>query len=671
VVKLYCDPPWSVAWLVSGVRPPGLSATFVVKGTFLLKPGAPAEPDPKPDLVSGDVNEDDDEKKPLRYASDFAPVKLRTDLVLVAKCHAAKGKSAAVLRAGFRVGAYSKSVAVIGNRRWIPGVLSTGQTEPEPFTSMPITWDRAYGGKGYKKNPAGVGRVKDGGDLPNIENADRLLKNPGDGLDPAGFGPVHPDWEPRSVMKGKFDAKWLKERWPWFPEDFDFGIFNGAPRDQQIEGFLKGDEELSFDNLHAEHPKYVSRLPGLRARCFLGEKIDGKPQFREVPLRIDSLWIDLEASKLVLVWRGMLGVRTLKMRDLDGVLVRAEPMKEPPMPVEQVRAAYEAMVKADEPPPEKDEPPPAAETLPPPKATAEGILAALAAGRVLADADLSRAHVPGIDLSGRDLHGAVFAGASMAKAKLAGANLEDADLSGADLTEADLSGANLKHADLTRATLGKAVLKKAKLDGARFERATMAEAVLDECEGKMTSFFRANLKGAKLKKSKFSQCDFSRAALEAADFTGAELKATDIAGASAAGAIFAEADLTNIRANSPKTDARKADFKMTKGEKTNWSEAILDGADFTGAQLPGADFERASLAGTIFKRGDFTGGVFTEANLKKALLPQVNLLGANFDRADLGGADFQGSNCYEAQFWDAKTQGADFRGANLKKTRLG
>ena len=60
MVKVFCDSPWSVGWLVAGVRPPGLSATFVVKGTFLLKPGAPAEPDPKPDIVSGDVNEDDD-----------------------------------------------------------------------------------------------------------------------------------------------------------------------------------------------------------------------------------------------------------------------------------------------------------------------------------------------------------------------------------------------------------------------------------------------------------------------------------------------------------------------------------------------------------------------------------------------------------------------------------
>ncbi|HEY3225739.1 MAG TPA: DUF2169 domain-containing protein [Planctomycetota bacterium] len=671
-MRIFCEPPWSVAWMVTRVRPPALSATFVVKGAFVLKPGGPAEPAPKAELPSGDKHQEDDEKKPLTYVSDFAPLKPRTDLLLLAACHAPGGKSAAVLRAGFSVGAFAKTVAVIGKRRWKPGLLAMGQTEPEPFKSMPVTWDRAYGGKGYKKNPVGCGRVKEAGDLPNIENPDRLLRGPADAIDPAGFAPVHPAWEPRSDLKGTFKAKWLAERWPWFPEDFDFGIYNGAPRDQQIEGALKGDEELTFDNLHPAHAKFTSRLPGLRARCFVGEKVDGKASFREVPLKLDTLWIDLEAGKLVLVWRGMIDVRSLKLKELEGVLIRAESLKDPPLPLDQVRAAFEAQMAALAAPPEMEEPAPPAAALPSPapKATAEGVKGALAAGRSLANTDLSRADLTGLDLAGRDLHGAVLEGASLKKAKLAGANLMDADLTRADLSEADLTGANLKNADLTRARLPKAILKKAKLDGAKFERANLAEADLDECEGKMTSFFRATLKGAKLRKAKFGLTDFTKAVLDGADFSGAELKATDIGGASAAGALFREADLTNFRA-STRTNARKADFKLAKGAKTVWIDAALDGADFSGAQLPGADFTGASLAGAIFKRGDFTKGSFADADLRKASLPQVNLLRASFERADLGGADFQGSNLYEADFWDAKTAGADFKGANLKKTRLG
>jgi len=657
--------------MVTRVRPPGLSATFVVKGAFVLKPGGAADPAPKAELPSGDKHDEDDEKKALTYVSDFAPLKPRTDLLLLASCHAPGGKSAAVLRAGFSVGAFAKSVAVIGNRRWKPGLLAMGQTEPEPFKSMPVTWARAYGGKGFKKNPLGCGRVKEAGDLPNIENPDRLLRSPADAIDPAGFGPVHPAWEPRSDVKGTFKAKWLAERWPWYPEDFDFGIYNGAPRDQQIEGALKGDEELVFDNLHPAHAKLTSRLPGLRARCFIGERIDGKPSFREVPLKIDTLWIDLEAGKLVLVWRGMVDVRSLKLKELEGVLVRAEPLKDPPAAVDHVHAAYDKQMAALAPPHDEEAAQPEP-VLPAgaPKATADGVKGALAAGRSLANTDLSRADLSGLDLAGRDLHGAVLAGASLKKAKLAGANLADADLSRADLSEADLTGANLKNADLTRARLPKAILKKAKLDGATFERAVLDGADLDECAGKMTSFFRATLKGAKLRKAKFALCDFTKTLLEGADFSGAELKATDIGGASAAGVLFREADLTNFRA-STRTDARKADFKLAKGEKSVWIDALLDGADFSGAKLPGADFTGASLAGAIFKRGEFPKGSFADANLRKASLPEVNLLRASFERADLGGADFQGSNLFEAEFWDAKTAGADFKGANLKRTRLG
>jgi uncharacterized protein YjbI with pentapeptide repeats len=674
VVKLFCDPPYSAGWLVSRVRPPALQATFVIKGAFVLNPGAPAEPAPEPALVIGDIQEGDDPAKVLKYASDLAPLKLRTDLLLNAVCHAPGGKSATVLRAGFRVGAFAKSVAVIGDRRWVPGILSTSQTEPAPFKSMPITWERAYGGAKYRKNPVGRGRVKEAGELPNIEHVDRLLKGPGDALDPAGFGPVDPSWEPRANIKGTFKDKWLKERWPWFPEDFDFGYFNAAPLDQQLAAPLKGDEEISFDNLHPTHPKYASRLPGVRARGFVSETIDGKPSFREVPLKIDTLWIDLEEGRLLLTWRGMIDVRTLKLKEIASFLVRVEPLKDSPVPVDKVRAEHEAKLAAAA-LPEPEEPEEVAEPEepappPPPPVTADTVRAALAAGESLANAELSRADLSGVDLSGRDLQGAELVGASLRKAKLAGANLAGAILSGADLTEADLSGAILVGADFTGAKLGKAILKMAKLDKAEFETAALGEADLDEAEGAGVSFCKANLAGAKLRKATLTKSDFSGSTVERADFTGAVLSASGFEGAKLAGAIFRGAEVATFRVSTG-ADARKADFRETKGAKTVWTEANFDGADFSGANLPAADFTDSSLAGAIFKRAEVVSGQFADANLRKAQFPQVNLLRACFERADLGGADFQGSNLFEAEFWDAKVQGADFRGANLKRTKLG
>lgn len=670
-MRVYCEPPYSVGWMVSGLRPPTLSAVFFVKGAYLLKAGAPAEPAAEPAPVSGDVHDGEDPAKVLKYASDFAPLKPRTDVILNAVCHAPGGKSASVLRAGFKLGTLAKSLAVIGDRRWIPGILAKKQTEPEPFKSMPLGWDRAYGGAKYRKNPVGRGRVKEAGQLPNVEHADRLLQGPGDSIDPAGFGPVDWSWEPRSAIKGTFKDKWLKERWPWYPEDFDFGAYNAAPPDQQLAAAPKGDEELSFDNLHPAHSKYVTRLPGVRVRGFVTDKIDGKISFREVPMKIDTVWIDLEKEALVLTWRGRVDVKTLKLMEVESFLVRVEPLKDPPAPVEAVRAEHEARVAAAAAPPapEPEEP---AEALPDPEppVSAETVKTAVAAGRILAEVDLSRADLAGLDLSGRDLHGSLFAGANLRKAKLAGANLSGADLTGADLTEADLTGATLSGADLTGARLGKAILKQAKLAKAELERAVLAEADLDEVEGPAASFYKADLRGAKLRKAKLPKCDFSGALLEKADFTGAELQASGIERAKAAGAIFRGADISNLRA-SEGADARKADFRETKGAKTVWNDSFLEGADFSGANLPAADFTGAALSGALFRRAELVSGSFADADLRKANCSQVNLLRASFERADLGGADFQGSNCYEAEFWDAKTQGADFRGANLKKTKLG
>lgn len=55
------------------------------------------------------------------------------------------------------------------------------------------------------------------------------------GRSPAGFGPLGKAWAPRLALAGTYDARWLDERHPRLPEDFDFAYWNGAPADQQID----------------------------------------------------------------------------------------------------------------------------------------------------------------------------------------------------------------------------------------------------------------------------------------------------------------------------------------------------------------------------------------------------------------------------------------------------
>src|SRR5262249_4124038 len=155
----------------------------------------------------------------------------------------------------------------------------------------------------------------------------RKIMGPTDSPDPVGFGPIAAGWLPRARLLGTYDQKWRKERWPWFPDDFDWGHFNAAPRDQQVEGYLRGDEELEFENLHSEQPMYRSRLPGRRARWFLEERTKGGPmQWKEVPLNLDTVWIDMEALQLVLVWRGLVEVQSVRLNEIEGMFVVTEPL---------------------------------------------------------------------------------------------------------------------------------------------------------------------------------------------------------------------------------------------------------------------------------------------------------------------------------------------------------
>ncbi len=36
-------------------------------------------------------------------------------------------------------------------------------------------------------------------------------------------------WTQRYSKIGNYKGNYLKERWPWFPKDFDWGYFNAAP----------------------------------------------------------------------------------------------------------------------------------------------------------------------------------------------------------------------------------------------------------------------------------------------------------------------------------------------------------------------------------------------------------------------------------------------------------
>src|SRR5262245_46951474 len=200
-IRLVNDTGFQVGWFVGRVPPHRLSATFVVKATFLLSHGgvAVAAPPKEQAFLSGDLHRDDDQTRSLRYASDFALAKVAADVTLDGSCYAPAGRPALARRVTFAVGQWSKTLTVFGDRVWQRRGLAQMPSDPIPFTSVPLTYERAFGGPGWDENPCGRGfsaeRLPSGEEvrrLPNIEIPNRLVTDPKGRYPAAGFGAVPP-----------------------------------------------------------------------------------------------------------------------------------------------------------------------------------------------------------------------------------------------------------------------------------------------------------------------------------------------------------------------------------------------------------------------------------------------------------------------------------------------
>ena len=196
------------------ILPPKETRVVVVKTTLALVPEGPAVPLPEQDPLCGDVLHDGDHapdapEPSVRYPSDFAPFKPCADVLVVGHAHPPAQPATGVLSVQIALGALHRAIAVVGERTWR---RRRAPPRPRPLARTPLRYERAFGGAGHDPNPLGVGLG--GVRLPNLELPDRLIRAKGDRPAPACFAPLPATFPARARKLGKYDAAWLRERWP-------------------------------------------------------------------------------------------------------------------------------------------------------------------------------------------------------------------------------------------------------------------------------------------------------------------------------------------------------------------------------------------------------------------------------------------------------------------------
>jgi hypothetical protein len=306
-----------------------------VRGTFDILPDGSTIPaaEQEPVVLAPEFSGD-----PLASAllndTDLPHLKHATDVLITGHAHAPGGKPARQVLVGLRLGSIKKVLQVTGDRFWrasLTGGVSI--SEPEPFTVMPMVYERSFGGRDLfgddpeqhdwdARNPAGRGFARRADHLldkpvPNVEYPSALLTGWKQRPPVAGFGPIAGHWKPRTDYTGTYDDAWEKKRQPLLPFDFDERYYQCAPHDQQVPGFVRGGETVDLRNVTPDgHLSF--RLPRL-SLAFTTYFDDGTSVDHRAAIHTVNIKPDLR--EVVVVWHTHLSCHH-KVLKLDRTSVR-------------------------------------------------------------------------------------------------------------------------------------------------------------------------------------------------------------------------------------------------------------------------------------------------------------------------------------------------------------
>jgi hypothetical protein len=291
----------------------------VIKGTFRIpdEPGAAVHlDDVQLPLTMSDEFFGEPGLSAPKYEVDFAARKHRCDVLLNAVAHAPGGRPATRVAVSAQIGSWIKSFDVVGDCSWVSGVTGLRRTPTVPFMSMPITYDRAFGGTddkhpdpsrhgAFMANPVGRGFHKqtayeyiDCTPLPNTEESGNPVTAFDGNYRPMSFGPIGRHWHPRAAYAGTYDQRWLDEGFPFLPPDFDERYFQAAPLDQQLPTGIR-DQHVTLINL-TPNGRCDFVLPRFDAPVHIFPR---RGRREDLTAELDTILVEPEARTVALTWR--------------------------------------------------------------------------------------------------------------------------------------------------------------------------------------------------------------------------------------------------------------------------------------------------------------------------------------------------------------------------------
>jgi hypothetical protein len=287
----------------------GIDTLYViVKATLTLRPNLSLAKEQVP-LTLADEYYGEPLSSSLRYSTEMHLGKTGTDVLLIGSARAPGARPIKRMQVSIEVAERRKTILVTGDRVWLDGQ----PTDPQPFESMPLVWERAFGGfhrrgenmLAEERNPIGRGfaggrsaEEMQGLPLPNLEDPAAPLQQVGQTPAPACLAPIAPSWLPRRAFAGTYDEKWQRTRAPYLPEDFDPRFFQSAAPELTFDRFLEGGEAVRVDGVTPDGPLAFA-VPDARLNVVV--TVAGSPQ--TPPANLETLSIEPDDGRACLTWR--------------------------------------------------------------------------------------------------------------------------------------------------------------------------------------------------------------------------------------------------------------------------------------------------------------------------------------------------------------------------------